>query len=66
MTDNGKLTLTIREAADQLGISRNLAYRLAKEGELPVIKLGKRLLVSKSRLMNLLQGETKGVSDAHG
>ena len=59
MTDNGKLTYTIRETADRLGISRNLCYRLAKEGELPVIKLGKRLLVSKSRLMNLLQGETK-------
>lgn len=48
-----------------LGISRNLAYRLAREGKLPgVIKLGdKRLVVSLSQLSNLLQGETKGVSD---
>ncbi len=60
MTDNGRLTLTIREAAAQLGISKNLAYRLAQEGGLPgVIKLGKRLVVSKSKLKSLLQGEAK-------
>ena len=65
MTDNGRLTFTIREAAAKLGISTNLAYRLAGEGKLPgVIKLGdKRLVVSRAQLENLLQGETKGVSD---
>ena len=65
MKDNGRLTLTIREAADQLGISRNLAYSLARKGELPgVIKLGdKRLVVSKIQLENLIRGEAKGVSD---
>lgn len=61
MSDNGRLTLTIREAAVKLGISKNLAYRLAQEGELPgVIRLGKRLVISKSQLENLLRGETKG------
>lgn len=61
MTDNGKLTWTIREAADQLGISRNLAYELARRGELPgAIRLGqKRIVVSRVQLENLLQGETK-------
>ena len=65
MKDNGRLTLTIREAADQLGISKNLAYSLARKGELPgVIKLGdKRLVLSKIQLENLIRGEAKGVSD---
>ena len=46
-----------------LGISRNLAYQLAREGRLPgVIKLGnKRLVVSRIQLENLLQGEAKSV-----
>jgi len=67
LSDNGRLTLQIHEAATMLGISKNLCYRLAREGKLPgVIKLGdKRLVVSRSQLENLLQGETKGVSDAH-
>lgn len=60
MTDNGRLTYTIREASAVMGISKGLAYRLAKEGKLPgLIKLGdKRMVVSRIQLENLLQGET--------
>lgn len=52
-----RLTLTIGEAAAVLGISRNLAYDLARRGELPgIIKLGqKRLVVSKSQLDRFLE-----------
>ena len=61
VTDNGRLTLTVKEAAAMLGISRNLAYELARRGELPgVIKLGeKRLVVSRQALGELLAGEVK-------
>jgi len=61
MQTNGRLTLTIKEAAAKLGISKNLAYDLARRGELPgVIRLGgKRLVVSKIQLDNLLRGEAK-------
>ena len=61
MQTDGRLTYTIKEAAAKLGISRNLAYELAKRGKLPgVIRLGeKRLVVSRIQLDNLLKGETK-------
>ena len=61
MTDNGRLTYTIRETAAKLGISKGLAYRLAKEGRLPgLLKLGdKRLVVSATQLENLIRGEPK-------
>lgn len=49
-----KLTLTVEEAAETLGISRNSAYTLAKSGELPTIRLGRRLLVPKRALDQLL------------
>ena len=54
-----KLTLSVSEAADMLGISRNLAYDLARRGELPgIIKLGqKRLVVSRMAILKLLQGD---------
>ncbi len=61
---NERWTLTITEAAAILGISRNLAYELAKRGELPgVIKLGqKRLVVSRQAIERLLNdNETKRV-----
>jgi excisionase family DNA binding protein len=58
MQTDERLTLTIKEAAAMLGISRNLAYELARRGELPgVIKLGeKRIVVSRAQLENLLRG----------
>jgi len=55
MHNGEKLTLDISEAAELLGISRNLAYELAKSGTLPVVKLGKRLLVPRRALEKLLE-----------
>ena len=49
-----RLTYTVEEAAQLLGLSRNTAYELAKVGQLPTIRLGKRLLVPKQALERLL------------
>jgi len=59
MPENGRLTYSVAEAAAMLGISRNLAYELARRGELPgTIKLGqKRLVVSRLAIERLLQGD---------
>lgn len=61
MQTNERLTLTVKEAAAVLGISKNLAYELARRGELPgVIRLGeKRMVVSAIQLDNLLKGQIK-------
>jgi excisionase family DNA binding protein len=48
-------TLTVEEAGRQLGICRNMAYQLAKDGQLPTIRLGRRLLVPKAALDRLLE-----------
>ncbi len=47
-------TLTMEKAAEILGISRRSAYRAASTGELPVLRLGRRLLVPTARLLELL------------
>ncbi len=49
-----KLTLTVDEAAKCLGVGRNLAYEAIARGEIPVIRVGKRLLVPKAALELLL------------
>lgn len=58
-----KATLTVGEAAKILGISRAIAYRSARlyvdtngTRGLPVIQMGRRLLVPVSRLEALLAG----------
>ncbi len=47
-------TITVEQAGEVLGISRRSAYRAATTGELPTIKLGRRLLVPTARLLDLL------------
>ena len=53
-----KLTLSVEEAAAMLGISRNLGYKLARQGKLPgAFQMGdKRLLVSKGVITRLIEG----------
>ena len=48
-------TYTVAQAARLLGIGRNQAYEAAHRGELPVIRIGKRLLISKRALDRLLE-----------
>jgi excisionase family DNA binding protein len=52
--------MTIPEAAEALGISRGLAYELARRGELPVLRLGsKRLVVPRQALEELLSSKSR-------
>jgi excisionase family DNA binding protein len=44
------------EAANALGVSRTTIYKLAKDGSLPTIKLGSRVLVPILALNKLLEG----------
>ncbi len=47
-------TISVEHAGEVLGISRRSAYRAATTGELPTIRLGRRLLVPTARLLELL------------
>lgn len=47
-------TISIDEAAGILGISSRAAYRAASKGELPTVRLGRRLLVPTPRLLAML------------
>jgi excisionase family DNA binding protein len=53
---DGRKTLTILEAANALGIGRNAAYEAARRGEIPTIRIGKRLLVPLVALERMLLG----------
>ena len=55
-----KQTYSVPEAAKILGLNRNSGYEAVKRGEIPVIKIGKRLLVPKPALDRLLQQGSNG------
>jgi excisionase family DNA binding protein len=50
----GQLTFTIQEAAELLGISKSTAYEAAHRGELPILRFGRRLVVTRTTLETLL------------
>ena len=50
-------TQTIDEAARELGIGRNQAYAAARRGDIPTIRIGKRILVLREPFKKMLAGE---------
>ena len=53
-----RLTYTVVEAAELLGISRTSAYECVRRGEIPSITLGRRVVVSRVALQRLLESTT--------
>jgi excisionase family DNA binding protein len=49
--------LTVEEAASLLRLGRNGMYECIRRREIPVTKLGKRLLIAKTTIERLLAGE---------
>lgn len=47
-------TVTVTHAARLLGVSRAAAYTAAQRGEIPVIRIGRRLVVPTADLCRLL------------
>lgn len=53
-------TLTVEEAGRRLGISRGLAYSGVREGTIPSIRIGKRIVVPRARLDAMLEAGENG------
>jgi excisionase family DNA binding protein len=59
-----RLTMSIAEAAELIGISRTTAYELAQSGEPPTVRLGRRILVPVNQLAETLGTDVETVLDA--
>jgi excisionase family DNA binding protein len=54
-----RLTLSVEEAGRLLGISRGLAYALVRQGEIPALRLGRRLVVPRKALQAMLDVDSR-------
>ncbi len=54
MSDQQPVILTVDEAADILRISRASAYEACRRGEIPTIKIGRRILVPRAAFERLI------------
>ena len=57
--NNEKLTFTVSETASLLGLSRNSAFKGVMTGEIPHIRVGKRILIPRRALEAMLEGAGK-------
>jgi excisionase family DNA binding protein len=46
--------LTVEEAGRVLGLGRSAAYAAARRGDIPSLRLGRRIVVPKARLQKML------------
>jgi excisionase family DNA binding protein len=61
-----KLVLSVEEARKMLGLSRGLTYEAIRNGEIPSIRIGRRILIPKAALERKLgvSGTASPDSDA--
>lgn len=57
MADADPQLLTVEEVARILRIGRDLAYQLAREGKIPVLRLGRRMVIPRQTLMRWIETE---------
>ena len=55
-----RLTYTVPEVAELLGISRSSAYECVRRGEIPALTLGRRVVIAKTAIDALLGSATNG------
>lgn len=59
-------TLTIEECASVLRLSRGSTYEAARTGQIPTIRIGRRLLVPRAMLLRMLgEGQSSPEEAAH-
>lgn len=56
----GPATYTVEQAGNLVGVGRSSAYTAVATGQLPSIRIGRRILVPRAALERLLRGETAG------
>ena len=62
MENAQKYVLSVEYAGKRLGLSRPSAYQAVKRGELPVIRIGRRILVPVVALEKMLENTTPASS----
>ena len=53
--DQEKMGLTVVEAAGILGIGKSMAWRLIRDGEIATVRLGRRVIVPRKIVEELLK-----------
>lgn len=53
------LVLTVEQARKLLGLSRSLIYQAINSGQIPSIRIGRRILIPTAQLERLINGSSE-------
>lgn len=59
-----KLVLSPEEARKLLGLSRGSIYQALNSGQIPSLRIGRRILIPRARLEQLINGEIGSSTEA--
>ena len=59
MIEKDALIVTVDEVARRLQISRNSAYSACRNGQIPIVRIGKRILIPRAALERMLNDAGK-------
>ena len=59
-----RLTYTTQEAMEKITVSRNWFYGAVKRGDIPSIKIGRKILIPKKAFDELFNGSSEETADA--
>ena len=54
-----KLVISVEEARRLLGLSRGLMYQAINSGEVPSLRIGRRIIIPRVALEAMLQGTSR-------
>jgi excisionase family DNA binding protein len=57
MSPTERPTLSVAETAELLGISRWLVQQAVRDGSIPSLRVGRRILIPRARLLSWLGGD---------
>ncbi len=60
---NERMTLSVSEAADILGVSRPSLYQLIDKPGFPSFRVGRRVLISRAGLARWVEQQTEGADN---
>ncbi len=58
------LTMTVSEAAALIGLSESATYDAVGRGELPAVRIGRRILIKRIELLAMFPGSDLGEAPA--
>ena len=57
VNETERLTYSVPEAGAKIGLGKSASYEAARRGDLPTIRMGRRLFVPVVRLKRMLEGQ---------